>query len=596
MAYINRITKILFLSLFVICIMACDAKISKTSTTKQTPNILFILTDDQGWGDLSINGNKNLNTPNIDQLAKNGATLDRFYVSAVCSPTRAEILTGRYAVRSGVYSTSQGGERIDLDETTIADLFQQAGYKTGAFGKWHSGMQYPYHPNGRGFEEFYGFCSGHWGNYLSPMLEHNGNIVQGDGFLPDDLTNKAMAFMEKNKDQPFFAYLPLNTPHSPMHMPQAWWDRFKDKELSHLGDGSKKEQIEHTKAALAFVENIDWNVGRLMKKLQDLGLEENTIIVYLSDNGPNGARWNGNMKGQKGSVDEGGVRSPTFIQWKNKIPAGTKIETIASALDFLPTLADLAGIKFTPNKPLDGKSIQALLMDKNANWEERLLFNYWRNKLSVRSQNFRLGQEGQLFDMTQDPEQRIDVADKFPAVYKKLKTAHSNWLTNIAIELPEKDTRSFPIGHPEYHITQIPARDGHASGTIQRSNRWPNCSFFENWTNVKDNIAWEVEVVADGDFEVIVYYTCAEENIGGTFEVRFQNTTLMGKIREAHDPPLLQVNAYRYPNAESYTKAFKPLNLGKIALEKGKGTLSLNALNIPNKELMDFRLMMFKKV
>jgi len=136
MAYINRITKILFLSLFVICIMACDAKISKTSTTKQTPNILFILTDDQGWGDLSINGNKNLNTPNIDQLAKNGATLDRFYVSAVCSPTRAEILTGRYAVRSGVYSTSQGGERIDLDETTIADLFQQAGYKTGAFGKW----------------------------------------------------------------------------------------------------------------------------------------------------------------------------------------------------------------------------------------------------------------------------------------------------------------------------------------------------------------------------------------------------------------------------------------------------------------------------
>ncbi len=596
MVSINRIPKILFLSLFAIWIMACDAKIAKTSTTKQTPNILFILTDDQGWGDLSINGNKNLQTPNIDQLAKNGATLDRFYVSAVCSPTRAEILTGRYAVRSGVYSTSQGGERIDLDETTIADLFQQAGYKTGAFGKWHSGMQYPYHPNGRGFEEFYGFCSGHWGNYLSPMLEHNGNLVQGDGFLPDDLTNKTMAFMEKNKNHPFFAYLPLNTPHSPMHMPQAWWDRFKDKELTHLGDGRRKEQIEHTKAALAFVENIDWNVGRLIKKLQDLGLEENTIIVYLSDNGPNGARWNGKMKGQKGSVDEGGVRSPTFIQWKNKIPAGTKIETIASALDFLPTLTDLASIEFTPNKPLDGKSISPLLMDKNTNWEERLLFNYWRNKLSVRSQNFRLGHEGRLFDMTQDPEQRIDVADKFPAIYKKLKTAHRNWLANIAIELPKKDARSFPIGHPDYHITQIPARDGHASGTIQRSNRWPNCSFFENWTNVKDSIAWEVEVVADGDFEVIIYYTCAEENVGGTFEVRFQNTTLAGKIKEVHDPPLLQVNAYRYPNAESYTKDFKPLNLGKITLEKGKGTLSLNALNIPNKELMDFRLMLFKKI
>jgi len=496
------------LPLLLILIVACNTS-NDTSSNKQPPNILFILTDDQGWGDLSVNGNKNLKTPNIDNLAKNGATLDRFYVSAVCSPTRAEILTGRYAVRSGVYSTSQGGERIDLDEMTIAKVFQKSGYKTGAFGKWHSGMQYPYHPNGRGFEEYYGFCSGHWGNYINPILEHNGNLVKGKGFLPDDLTNKTMAFIEKNKDQPFFAYLPLNTPHSPMHMPQAWWDKFKDKELTDLGDGRRTEKIEHTKAALAFVENIDWNVGRLMKKLQDLGLEENTIVVYLSDNGPNGARWNGGMKGQKGSVDEGGVRSPTFIQWKNNIPAGTKIETIASALDFLPTLTELAGINHTPTKPLDGKSLQPLLLDTNTKWEERLIFNYWRDKLSVRSQNFRLGHQGQLFDMVNDPQQRMDVAGKFPKIYEELTAAHKDWLANVATELPEKDTRSFPLGHPDYHITQIPARDGTASGNIKRSNRWPNCSFFKNWTDVADNITWDVEVVEDGDFEVILYYTCA---------------------------------------------------------------------------------------
>jgi len=355
--------KITVICFFISLLLACHpSEVANKEQDLPPPNILFILTDDQGWGDLSISGNPNLQTPNIDQLAKNGAILDRFYVSPVCSPTRAEILTGRYAVRSGVYSTSQGGERIDLDETTIAEVFKNAGYKTGAFGKWHSGMQYPYHPNGRGFEEYYGFCSGHWGNYIDPMLEHNGELVQGEGFLPDDLTNKAMAFIEKNKDQPFFAYLPYNTPHSPMQMPDKWWNKFKDIELTNLGDGRGKEEIEHTKAALAFCENIDWNVGRLVKKLQDLGIEENTIIVYLSDNGPNGARWNGKMKGRKGSTDEGGVRSPTFIQWKNTIPAGTKIETIAAGIDFLPTLTDLASIPMYTDKPVDGMSIKPLLL------------------------------------------------------------------------------------------------------------------------------------------------------------------------------------------------------------------------------------------
>ena len=166
------------------------------SNAAERPNVVVILTDDQGWGDLSINGNTNLHTPNIDQLARDGARFDRFYVCPVCSPTRAEFLTGRHHARSGVFSTSAGGERMNLDEVTIADTFKAAGYKTGAFGKWHNGMQYPYHPNGRGFDEYYGFCSGHWGNYFNPMLEHNGQIVRGDGFVIDDFTNKAMEFIE----------------------------------------------------------------------------------------------------------------------------------------------------------------------------------------------------------------------------------------------------------------------------------------------------------------------------------------------------------------------------------------------------------------
>ena len=173
------------------------------------PNVIVFLSDDQGWGDISLSGNKNLSTPHIDSLARDGAQFDHFFVCPVCSPTRAEFLTGRYHVRGGVYSTSAGGERLDLDELTISDTFKAGGYSTGAFGKWHNGMQFPYHPNGRGFDEFYGFASGHWGNYFSPMLEHNGKIIQGEGYCIDDFTNKAISFIEKSIDEkkPFFTYL-----------------------------------------------------------------------------------------------------------------------------------------------------------------------------------------------------------------------------------------------------------------------------------------------------------------------------------------------------------------------------------------------------
>ena len=224
------------LSIYVFCLLlqiSCieDASKSDSKSESKKPNIILILTDDQGWGDLSSNGNDNLKTPNIDAIAKSGVTLENFYVQPVCSPTRAEILTGRYASRLGVYSTSAGGERLNLGETTLAEVFKANGYQTAAYGKWHNGMQPPYHPNSRGFDDYYGFTSGHWGNYFSPMLDHNGKIVKGEGFLVDDLTDHGLAFMEKNKEQPFFLYLPLNTPHSPMQVPDNYWNNFKDKNV-----------------------------------------------------------------------------------------------------------------------------------------------------------------------------------------------------------------------------------------------------------------------------------------------------------------------------------------------------------------------------
>ena len=218
---------------------------------KQLPNIIVMLSDDQGWGDLGFTGNTFVQTPNIDRIAHEGTILENFYVCPVSSPTRAEFLTGRYHVRSGVNSTTGGGERFNLGEKTIAEYFREAGYATSLFGKWHSGTQYPYHPNARGFEEFYGFCSGHWGNYWNPVLEHNGEIISGEGFIIDDLTDKALDYIRDHKEHPFFMFLSYNTPHSPMQVPDSWWNRVKDRTLSQRATFPEQEDTTFTKAALA---------------------------------------------------------------------------------------------------------------------------------------------------------------------------------------------------------------------------------------------------------------------------------------------------------------------------------------------------------
>ena len=385
------------------------------------PNVIVILTDDQGWGDLSLNGNVSVETPHIDQLASDGARFQHFFVSPVCSPTRAEFLTGRHHVRCGVYSTSEGGERVNADEMMIGEVFKKAGYRTAAFGKWHSGMQHPYHPNARGFDEFYGFCSGHWGNYFSPMLEHNGQLVQGDGYLPDDLTARAIEFIERDHARPFFVYLPYNTPHSPMQVPDRWWDKFKNKEITQEHSKKKNEKIDHTRAALAMCENIDWNVGRLRSKLKELNLEKDTIVVYFSDNGPNGSRWNDGLRGRKGSTDEGGVRSPLVMCWPGVIDAGTVVTQICSAMDLMPTLAEFADVEVVTAKPIDGMSLVPILLDEKLSWPERTLVHHWKDKVSVRTQEFRLDYEGRLYDMNDDEGQQIELNDAQPEVAAALQ-------------------------------------------------------------------------------------------------------------------------------------------------------------------------------
>ncbi|MBM98906.1 MAG: N-acetylgalactosamine 6-sulfate sulfatase [Planctomycetaceae bacterium] len=578
-----------------ICFALISFVVSSSAAFADRPNVVVFLSDDQGWGDLSISGNGDLATPNIDSLARDGASFDRFFVCPVCSPTRAEFLTGRHHARSGVYSTSAGGERMNLDETTIGDLFKTAGYRTGAFGKWHNGMQYPYHPNGRGFEEFYGFCSGHWGNYFDALLERNGRIVTGKGYCIDDFTEQAMNFIETSVEakRPFFAYLPYNTPHSPMQVPDSFWEKFAEKPLNFKNQQRQEPSSRdlHKRCALAMCENLDWNVGRLLKLLDELEISENTIVVWFHDNGPNGVRWNGGMKGQKGSTNEGGCRSPLFIRWPAGIKAGRKIPQICTARDLLPTLCDQAGISSKTGKPLDGMSLKPLLEGKTQDWPDRLLVNQWRDRTSIRSQRYRLDHEGKLFDMVADPGQRKSVDN--PEVLEKLSAkakAHRDQF------MPDyfKDDRPFVIAHPDSPFTQLPARDAIGHGNIKRSNKFPNCSYFLNWTSVDDKITFKTRVAETGQYNVVLYY--AAKDAGAKCELRFNNSILKFQIEQPHNVPQRGAKDDRYKRAESYVKDFKAIPIGTIELKQGEGDLTLKATEIPGREAMEFRLLTLERV
>jgi arylsulfatase A-like enzyme len=560
------------------------------------PNIVVILADDQGWGDLSISGNTNLSTPNIDSIGKDGAVFDRFFVCAVCAPTRAEFLTGRYHPRGGVRGVSTGAERLDIGERTIAEVFRDAGYATAAFGKWHNGTQFPYHPNARGFQEYYGMPSGHWPNYFDTEIDHNGTLVKGKGYVSDDLTDHAIRFMTDNRSKPFFCYLPFNTPHSPMQVPDKYWDRFAAKPIGMTARDPKQEDIPFTRAALAMVENIDWNVGRVLSALDKLKLANDTIVLYFSDNGPNGWRWNGGMKGRRGSVDEGGLRSPLMMRWPGHIAKGRKVTRIAGAIDLLPTLTELSGVPVTGTKPLDGVSLKPLLTAAadESKWPDRMIFSLQGKRMSVRTQQYRLDPEGKLFDMVADPMQDKDIAAEKPDVAKRLQAALDAWGKEV-LPLVGKDDRPFTVGYARE--SRLPARDGIQHGGIKRSNTAPNSSYFTNWTDKDGFMTWDIEVGTPGKYVAELWYTCPAGSEGSTVELTFAGSSLTGKIDKAWDPPLRGATDDRVPRGtESYWKDFKPLRLGIIDLPKQRGLLTLRATDIPGKTVADLRRIILKQV
>ncbi len=559
------------------------------------PNILLIVTDDQGWGDLSSHGNPYVQTPVLDGLRRAGATLERFFVQPVCAPTRAELLTGRYYLRTGVHGVTRGYERMRASEVTLAEVLQAHGYATGCFGKWHNGAQYPHHPNGQGFDEFVGFCGGHLNNYFSPLLEHNGVLIRADGYVADALTDHAIAFIRQNRDRPFFCYLPYNTPHSPFQVPDRFFGRYRQ-----LG-------LDPTLATIyAMCANLDANIGRLLQTLRDLGLERRTLVIFLSDNGPNTRRYNGGMLGRKGSVDEGGVRVPCFMAWPGVIRPGTIVRRIASAIDVMPTVLDFAGIDPPAGVRLDGLSLRPLLEGTARHWPDRFLFQHWSgarvrpDRGAVRTERYRaVFRRGrwQLYDLVQDPSQTIDLAETKPDLLRRLREAYREWFHDVTTK--GFDPIPVHLGHPGWDTVHLPAHEatlepaGRGIRYVMRQG-WAN-DWIAEWTDTNAYAWWPVRVVRGGTYEFALQYACSADDVGAKLAVRVGEKEITARLTRPFEARRVP-SPDRVPRREVYERVWGQWTVGQLRLEPGTYRLELRALHIPGRSVGEIKAVIVRRV
>lgn len=566
------------------------AIVSKDPPKPTRPNIVLIMTDDQGWGDLGCHGNDIVQTPNIDRMAAEGARFDRFYVSPVCAPTRASLLTGRYHLRTNVHGVTRGEENMRADEVTFAEVLRGAGYATGCFGKWHNGAHFPHHPNGQGFDQFVGFCAGHWNNYFDGHLEENGEPVEFGGYITDYLTDRALGWIEDQAkaDKPFLCYLPYNAPHSPWQVPDEWWAKYQGKGLNP-----------EVACAYAMCENIDFNVGRILAKLAALGIDRQTAVIFLTDNGPNTERYNGGMKGRKGSVDEGGVRVPLVVRWPGAIPAGRTIMPIASHIDILPTLAELCGAAIPAEaKPRDGVSLAPLLTGKgDAGWPERMIFSAWRNKASVRTQRYRADQKA-LYDMQNDPGQKKDIAKQMPELHARLAKAIAAWEREVTPQplapLP------VPVGFPGRDLVVLPGHEALLQPGIGKGIRYEGASGWANdwvsgWTDAKAFPLWELDVARAGRYQVALDFACDPANAGAEVFAEAAGAMTSAKAVPgfvSKEIPLPD----RVGRKEVGERPWARLALGELELPAGRCQLAIKTAAIPGGEAGDFKAVRLRRI
>ncbi|MCP4643773.1 MAG: arylsulfatase [bacterium] len=494
--------------------MATAAGLSASSSSAQAapgagarkPNVIIVMTDDQGYGDLGCLGNDVIQTPNLDALHGESVFLDNFHVNPTCAPTRAGLMTGRYSIRTGIWHTIMGRSLLRADEVTMADVFSANGYATAMFGKWHLGDNYPYRPEDRGFQHVLAHGGGgvgqmpdYWGNtYTDDTYFRNGKPVKCEGYCTDVWFDNAISYIKAHKDRPFFVYVPTNAPHGPFNVPDKYRELYENKDVPNA-------------AFYGMVTNIDENMGRLVATLDEEGLADDTILIFLTDNGTSGGVQtdrqlfvnkgsNGGMRGRKGTPYDGGHRVPCFVRWPGGGLTGPRtIDRMTAHLDMLPTLIDLCQMKGPDGVNFDGRSVVPLLRGEADAWQDRTLCvdqqridqpEKWRNSV-VMTERWRLLGQDRLYDMEADPGQATNVAEDHPETAEQLRAAYEAWWNDVSVRFDEYCP--IVIGHDAENPTRLNAMDWHGPNVPWNQ---PHILEGKPW-----NGFWAVDVAQAGTYE-----------------------------------------------------------------------------------------------
>ncbi|MEO1525268.1 MAG: arylsulfatase [Planctomycetota bacterium] len=468
------------------------------------PNVVIVITDDQGYGDLSCHGNPTLKTPNLDALHAESVRLTDYHVAPTCSPTRCAFLTGHWTNRTGVWHTIMGRSMLRENEVTMGDVFSEAGYATGMFGKWHLGDNYPYRPEDRGFTEVMRHGGGgvgqtpdHWDNaYFDGAYWHNGEVTPVEGFCTDVFFDYAKRFIgtQAKAKKPFLAYIATNAPHGPMHSPEESSEPYADLQTN-------------LKNFYGMIANIDDNVGELRSFLDELGIAENTIFIFTTDNGTSSGSgvFNAGMRGKKGSHYDGGHRVPFFLHWPAKgLTQGRDVDTITAYVDVLPTLIEMCGVDSPSGVKFDGVDISPLIFDRAKDWPDRILVTdsqrvkdpiKWKSS-AVMTNRWRLCNGKELFDIKADPGQQTNIAKEHPQVVARLTQFYEDWWAEL--EPTFAQSTAIYLGHPDDNPARLTSHDW----ITTKSTPW-NQSHVRAAQNGKGNTGfWNVKVTEAGKYKV----------------------------------------------------------------------------------------------
>ncbi len=522
------------------------------TATQKRPNVILIITDDQGYGDFGSKGNPIIQTPNLDAMAERSAQMTNYYVSPVCAPTRACLMTGRYNYRTRAIDTYIGRAMMEPEEVTLAEMLKRGGYSTGLFGKWHLGDNAPMRPQDQGFDKVLMHRGGGIGQpsdppggegkYTDPILFHNGEEKAIQGYCTDIYFDFAMQWMEQNVQQgkPFFTYLATNAPHGPYDdVPQELYEMYKSMDLSSdqfpqdnghpLPDDQNTDRLARI---FAMITNVDHNVGRLFDKLEELNQLDNTLVLFMVDNGPNTRRYVAGMMGMKSNVYEGGVRSPLFLHWPGTLKADKRSDRVVAHIDIAPTILDAMGVPAPSDVKMDGRSFWPLLTQESPDWPDRhIVIQAHRGDEPVQYHNFLIrnqewkllhdsgfGKENfdgepqfELYNMQSDPLEMNNVASEHPEIVAELKQAYDSWFADVSSTRPDN------FVPPRIHI-----------GTPQEN---PVVLTRQDWRHTKgrpwapdSNGYWMLHVAKEGTYDVRL----RSKNLpdGGTAELELGAQTL----------------------------------------------------------------------